>query len=41
MSWLRANWIEAKGLQRPLLDDALTTVARSEKEDGLSALARA
>lgn len=32
--WLRADWPEAAGLQRPLRDDQLVIVATGEKEDG-------
>lgn len=32
--WLRADWSEAKGLQRPLPDGALQIVATGERRDG-------
>ena len=32
-TWLRAEWDEAKGLQRPLADDILTIVAKGERRD--------
>jgi putative SOS response-associated peptidase YedK len=36
-TWMMAPWTEARALQRPVEDGALTVVARGEREDGMEA----
>lgn len=35
--WMRASWLEAKALQRPLPEGVLDIVSRGKKQDGAEA----